>query len=356
VGVDSRALDGGWTWAARIRRHGTVSGRLASLGEQAVGALLEEAAAARVGIGGQTAVLAVEGTPVFVKRVPLTDLERRPEHVRSTANLFGLPGFYQYGIGSAGFGAWRELAAHLCTTDWVLRGSHPGFPLLYHWRVVSQAPAGIEPTELERWVARWDGSPAVRARLTAIAQSSAAVVLFMEYLPYTVDSWLTERAAAGSTAAARAFAMVDRDLRAGARLMQSRRLWHFDAHFHNLLTDGHRVYFADFGLAASSRFAVGAAERAFLRRHANYDRCYMASHLALWLVSTLLGIPWADARTYIRDGLPDRRYDDLPPAAARIVARHAPVVAVMSAFFSRLQTVSKSTPYPAEELHDALHR
>lgn len=45
--------------------------------------------------------------------MPLTDVELRPENVRSTANLFGLPTFYQYGVGSAGFGARRELAVHL---------------------------------------------------------------------------------------------------------------------------------------------------------------------------------------------------------------------------------------------------
>lgn len=41
---------------------------------------------------------------MFVKRVPLTDLERRPENVRSTANLFELPLFCHYGIGGPGFG------------------------------------------------------------------------------------------------------------------------------------------------------------------------------------------------------------------------------------------------------------
>jgi hypothetical protein len=37
--------------------------------------------------------------------VPLTDLEQLPQHFMSTANIFGLPLSYQYGVGSAGFGA-----------------------------------------------------------------------------------------------------------------------------------------------------------------------------------------------------------------------------------------------------------
>lgn len=69
----------------------------------------------------------------------LTDPERQPEHVRSTANLLELPVFCQYGIGTIGgpgSGAWRELAVHTMTTNWVLAAEYEGFPLMYHWRVL----------------------------------------------------------------------------------------------------------------------------------------------------------------------------------------------------------------------------
>ncbi|MBB5937320.1 hypothetical protein FHS42_004399 [Streptomyces zagrosensis] len=64
-----------------------------------------------VGVGGRSALLEVSGTPVFVKRVPLTEMELHPDHVRSTGNVFGLPLFCQYGIGGPGFGAWRTCKA-----------------------------------------------------------------------------------------------------------------------------------------------------------------------------------------------------------------------------------------------------
>ena len=85
------------------------------------------------------------GVQVFVKKVPLTELERRSEHVMSTANLFGLPAFYQYPLGSAGFGAWRELAAHVMTTNWVLAGGYQGFPLLFGWRPYVVESASMAP-------------------------------------------------------------------------------------------------------------------------------------------------------------------------------------------------------------------
>src|SRR5690349_23866715 len=104
----------------RMSAHATVSSALGLLSDRRLAATVAAAPSLGSGIGGRSAELEVDGTRVFVKRVPLTDVELRPEHLRSTANLFELPLFYQYGVGSAGFGAWRELAAHILTTGWVL--------------------------------------------------------------------------------------------------------------------------------------------------------------------------------------------------------------------------------------------
>lgn len=73
------------------------------MSDRRIGEAVAAAAPLGSGMGGRAAGLDVDGTRVFVKRVPLTDLELRPGNIRSTANHFGLPVFYQYGIGSAGF-------------------------------------------------------------------------------------------------------------------------------------------------------------------------------------------------------------------------------------------------------------
>ena len=104
---------------------------------------MDQAPQVRPGIGGTSATVEAGGVRVFVKQVPVTERELRPGNVRSTANLFDLPGFYQYGLGSAGFGPWRELAAHIMTTNWVLSDEHRAFALLYHWRLLP-GPAATE--------------------------------------------------------------------------------------------------------------------------------------------------------------------------------------------------------------------
>ena len=102
------------------------SSELARLSDSDLIAQLEQATALGEGIGGPTYRLDVAGVPTFVKRIPLTELEQ--QNPMSTANIFDLPTHYQYGVGSAGFGAWRELRAHLMTTEWVVAGDVPQLP------------------------------------------------------------------------------------------------------------------------------------------------------------------------------------------------------------------------------------
>ncbi|MGW6062044.1 protein kinase family protein [Streptomyces sp. NPDC055189] len=272
------------------------------------------------GIGGKAALLEIDGVPVFVKRVPLTDLERRPENAGSTANVFGLPVFCQYGIGGPGFGAWRELAVHTRTTDWVLSGACEGFPLMYHWRVLPDStPLPAELADVDRAVAYWGGGSQVRTRIEALRQSSASVALFLEYIPQNLHQWLGEQLTAGADAAERACTMVERNLEAGTAFMNARGLLHFDAHFENILTDGRRLYFADYGLAISSRFQLSRQEADFFDRHRTYDRVYALTYLVNWLVTALYGYGRDDReariRAYARGELPT----DIPAAAATTV-------------------------------------
>ncbi|MET9835967.1 hypothetical protein ABZ078_43345 [Streptomyces sp. NPDC006385] len=68
---------------------------------------MAEGTPAGTGIGEPTKVIDVNGARVFVKQARLTDTEPLARNVRSTANVFRVPAFCHYGIGSPGFGAWR---------------------------------------------------------------------------------------------------------------------------------------------------------------------------------------------------------------------------------------------------------
>ncbi len=343
-------------YAARLATYGTVATRLSLLSDRRLGEFVAAADPFGSGIGGRSAELDVGGTRVFVKRVPLTDTELRPENARSTGNLFGLPMFYQYGAGSAGFGAWRELAVHVMTTNWVLGNEYEGFPLMYHWRILPDSPPEGFADEfggIDGAVAHWEGSSAVRERLEAIGRSSSSVVLFLEHVPQTLADWLHDyRSAAPEGGAGSPYVWVEEALARGTAFMSSHGLVHFDAHFANVLTDGRLLYFADFGLALSSGFELSAAEAEFLSGHLAYDRCHTVSHLLHHhLPDGLRGGMEHDV--FLRKWINGHQPDDVPREIAAIIDRHARTAVVLGEFHRRFLTESKRMPFPAAEIERA---
>ena len=325
----------------RRRTYDVLAARLAAMGDDQVAALLAPTDSWRVnGHGNQSGVIDIESAKVFVKKIALTDLERTMENARSTANLFGLPLFYQYGVGSAGFGAWRELRAQLRASGWALSGEHPHFPVAYHWRVLPRAarpPSAEVLARIQRGVDHWERSDAVRARLEAVATAAASIVLFIEYAPETLDAWLKRKLTDGRLDAAleATILRLHHQWRDAAAFMNERGMLHFDLNAFNMLTDGEQIYAADFGLALCADFDLSSAERAFFETHRLYDRCYVDWAFVEWLA------PKADPPV-------------LTPALSARVDRCAPVANIFGNFLDRLSQGSKTTSYPAAELEAAL--
>jgi hypothetical protein len=339
----------------RIQGYGATSTALALLSNRQLGRLLDATPLLGHGIGGTSALLDIDGTPVFAKRIPLTDLERRAENVMSTANVFELPPYCHYGVGSAGGGVWRELAAHTMTTNWVLAGQSESFPLMYHWRVLTEPSATPPPRgeagSLDELVEYWHGSDAVRHRLEALSHATASMVLFLEYVPQNLNHWLRDQLARGDEAVAAACTMVQAGLRDDVSYMNVNGLFHFDAHFANILTDGQRLYLTDFGLATSTRFELSAAEREFVDANRSHDGCYAVTQLVNWLVSALVKpANAAERNAYIRRVAAGSGAADVPTWAAAIIARYAPVAVVLNDFYWSLFGESRKTPYPTAEI------
>ena len=309
-------------------------------------ALLRGAGGGGVGVGGGTSVVDVDGVPVFAKRIPITGRELgRP---LSTANLSGLPVCCQFGmyrLAGPGFGAWRELAANLVVTDGVLAGEAECFPLLYHWRVLpGRPPIASEHEDVDAVVAQFGGSAAVRARFEELAGATSSLVLFLEYVPGSVDTWLSDPAARAGT--------VERQLSEIVDFLRGRELLHMDGHFGNVRADADRIYLVDFGLATSPRFDLSDAEHDFVARHAGHDADYAAMRLVNWLVSTVGGVPAPPGGAPVARDLYVRRCatgdipPDVPPAVAGILARHAPAATRMNDFCRRLYDGDLRAEYP----------
>jgi hypothetical protein len=337
------ADDGAMTAANRVRYDDT-SAFLASHSDVELAALIAAAPVGDVGVGGASALLDVNGVLVFAKRIPLTD--RELAHPHSTANLFDLPMYCQYGIGSPGFGAWRELAANTIVTDGVLAGETESFALLYHWRVLpGRPPVAAEHADIDAAVARLGSSPAVRIRLEALATATWSLVLFLEYIHHPLLGWLREDPVGRAET-------LDRQLSGIVAFLRGRRLLHMDGHFGNMRTDGERIYLTDFGLATSPYFDLSDVERDFVERNATHDVGYAAMRLVNWLVTAVCGVPVPASggpvarNEYVLRCAAGRIPDRVPPAVAAILARHAPAAARMNGFYWRLFGGDLRAEYP----------
>lgn len=93
-------------FTARCLRHDRISAWLAARNDSDLATILHAAPTSAAGVGGGTSMLDVDGVPVFAKRIPVTDRELARPH--STANVFDLPTYCQYGmyaLAGPGFGA-----------------------------------------------------------------------------------------------------------------------------------------------------------------------------------------------------------------------------------------------------------
>jgi hypothetical protein len=200
---------------------------------------------------------------------------------------------------------------------------------------------------LEQDVRFWDNSEAVRRRILAVHEAPAELVLFCEYVPRNLLSWLSERLSGSAQESAEAIAFVERSLWPTIDFMNVRGLLHFDTHFENIQTDGHRLYVGDFGLAVDDGFELTADERAFVDRHQSYDNGRAAVGYMHAIVSRLEGEEnWKDKlRRCLESGIAP-----LAPAAAEVVRRLGPGTLAFLEFSRKLREETKHAIYPDDEI------
>lgn len=137
--------------------------------------------------------------------------------------------------------------------------------------------------------------------------------------------------------------------------MNAGGLFHFDAHFDNLLTDGNRVYFADFGLATSPSFDLSEREHEFLSRNADHDMAHTITRLVDWLVDTFVDPPnWAARNSFIENvASTGSTAVRMNPSARRIIERYSPVAAAVNAFYAQLLMHDRRTLFPTDAVRHA---
>jgi hypothetical protein len=342
----------------RLERQARLQARLAALADDELSALGTGTVPGAWGVSG---TVDLDGDRLFVKRLPLTDLE--VANPGSTANHFDLPTFYQYGVGSAGFGATRELASVCAASDLVAEGVNPSFPLVYHHRVMPRTGTGpTEPRDREAYVARWGGSRSVGRYVDARRNAVHELWLILEHHPTTYEPWLLTHQSDVERGLEQLFEAI------GA--LRQRGIVHFDAHLQNVVCDDDQVYLVDFGLACSPSFDLTPAESAFLARHRHYDLGSVVFGLGQVLlevyrsvdegarrrVDQVCGVTAETSPIEVLTALVDRAGDLTDPQLLGVdvrltsaIERRAPVIVLMGRFLHSLATDAQKRPRHDED-------
>lgn len=213
---------------------------------------------------------------IFVKRIPLTT--REYEQSFSTKNFFRLPNYYHYGVGSAGFGAFRELICHIKTTNWVLKGDIENFPLLYHYRILkSHAPWKKRSEEsFNKYLTYWNDNQRIASYIQMRQEAPYEIALFLEYIPHSLHNWFEQKPL-------RNFKSLIHQSQQALLFLKQQGILHLDAHFANILTNGEQAFISDFGLALNKHFELGKREQDFFESHQDYDQGQLLSGCGILL-------------------------------------------------------------------------
>lgn len=245
----------------RKKTYFKLNAQLARLSTNHIYKLLEQTEISRG--WGINHLVTLAGKKIFVKRIPITKTEYENQY--STKNHFNLPTYYSYGVGSAGFGSFRELHTHIKTTNWVLNDELENFPLMYHYRIIAKTQKN-KPVDLKKhkkYVKFWNSNKNIDRYVLARREAQYEIILFLEYFPYVVREWLPKNIDQ--------FESLNKDLKEITNFLKKKSLIHFDIHLSNLMSDGKKTYLIDYGLCLDKEFELTASEKKFFNKHRNYD-------------------------------------------------------------------------------------
>lgn len=348
----------------RLKTHYRISTRLSMLSDKKLKTLLSKA---KLTDGwGQNGIVELDGQQIFIKKVPLTSLEIA--NALSTKNLYKIPTWYNYGVGSAGFGAFRELAAHVKTTNWVLDGQCAAFPLLYHHRILATEKTSKNISNLKGYIKYWNGSKTIERYMLDRNKSKQHLYLFLEHLTPLSD-WMAENPS-------KMHGMFKKSLKCIDFLRQN-GMTHFDAHIYNWLTDGRNVFLTDFGLLLDQEFELTQSEHLFFKSHRDYDYAQVIETFGYALIDNYLTLnskctkliekevelssnskePQLITLISIMLALHKKKQITLPSYLTKYIRQYQAIINEKNLFFQDICTGKKSSDkYPARKMRKLLRQ
>jgi tRNA A-37 threonylcarbamoyl transferase component Bud32 len=217
---------------------------------------------------GITSDFIINDIKVFAKVIPVTDVDIF--NMYDTANIHNLPLYYNYGIGSAGFGCWRELNFHIKASNWVLNKVCVNFPILYHHRIVKSSRIKMAEYVYDPNMAkRWNRNKAIEKYTKKRSEASHFVILCLEYFPSALNKTLNDKNIQWYLKQANCI----------NTFLRKNKVIHFDPHPGNFITDGKLIVLTDYGLVLDKKFNLSEEEIDFFDKHTNFCSSYIIGNL-----------------------------------------------------------------------------
>ena len=202
----------------------------------------------------------VDGCPLFIKAVPVT--ERELDAGLPTTNLYGVPPSFNYPFGSPGLSVGRELAFARQSTEWVSTGECSAFPILIRDHVIHR-PQPTRSVSGDYSAYRGDVESVSEYLHDRAAATFALVLVYEDLADCAADRIITSPSDVG---------WIVEHVEQAIAFLQAREIVHFDVDLFNVVTDGERAYIADHGLVMDPTFDLNTQERQFLARNRHFDR------------------------------------------------------------------------------------
>lgn len=238
----------------------------------------------------------ISGYDVFMKKIPLTTLEYN--NMFDTSNLYNLPTFYNYPIGSAGINCFRELTMHIKTTNWVLEGKIKNFIMMYHYRIIKKENHIIDDIQKEninkKVETKWNGNKNIKKYLIERLNAPYEIIVVMEYFPITLNEWLKQDITNVYSYKKQIYPLLN--------FLQEQHVIHFDSHSKNFVVSKEGIiYMIDFGLVLDLEFNLTKEEIKFFNKNTMFDYGSSIMNILLPLLDHTIYIKDITKQTYFID-------------------------------------------------------
>ena len=195
-----------------------------------------------------------------------------------------------------------------------------------------------------------------------MGHASRSVVLFLEYVPETLGTWMRNSFTAGT--GADVFADVVNQIIEATAWMNTQGFQHFDVHPGNILVRKGKLLFTDFGLALHREFDLTPEEEASMVTHTGYDRDTALMSLFHWVLFELGYTSGPHRLALLRAAAADPATLALDPLRATLggsvdlIARYASVAVATTELFGILMRDASAARYrasPKETFSDTLY-